>query len=100
MNSVIALTAGLLLLSQTGAAADSNAGAQLAGRCMACHGQNGISSAPNYPNLAGQKVGYLQKQLRDFAAGKRTDPVMSAMVKGLSEQDMENLAAYYSQLKP
>lgn len=100
MKSVFVLAGSLLLLSQVAFAADSNAGAQLAGRCMACHGQNGISSAPTYPNLAGQKLAYLQKQLRDFAAGKRVDPVMSAMVKGLSEQDMENLAAYYSQLKP
>lgn len=99
MRSVLAVMSALLL-AQAAFGADTSAGAQLAGRCMACHGQQGISTAPNYPNLAGQKVAYLQKQLRDFAAGKRVDPVMSAMVKGLSEQDMDNLAAFYSQMKP
>lgn len=96
----VVMSLGLLLLAQSGFAADTSAGAQLAGRCSACHGQHGISNNAMYPNLAGQKQAYLVKQLRDFAAGKRTDPVMSAMVKGLSEQDMENLAGYFSQQKP
>jgi cytochrome c553 len=96
----IALSLGLLLLAQSSFAADTQAGAQLAARCSACHGQHGVSNNPLYPNLAGQKKEYLGKQLRDFASGKRTDPVMSAMVKGLSEQDMQNLASYFNRQKP
>lgn len=97
---LIVASAGLYLAAPAGFAADRQAGAQLAARCVACHGQHGMSTSPNYPNLAGQKPVYLKKQLADFAAGKRVDPVMSAMVKGLSDQDMDNLADFYSQQKP
>jgi cytochrome c553 len=85
-----------LLIGQTGFAADAQ---QLAGRCVSCHGANGVSTNPVYPNLAGQKAAYLLKQMRDFQNGKRADPVMSAMVKGLTEADMDTLANYYSKMK-
>lgn len=79
-------------------AADSAKGKQLTGVCQSCHGAAGISTNPLYPNLAGQKAPYLIKQLRDFKEGKRQDPVMSAMVKSLSEEDLNNIAEYYSEL--
>ena len=79
-------------------AADINAGQQLSASCQSCHGQKGISSNPQYPNLAGQKAPYLVKQMRDFKTGKRQDPIMSAMVKSLDEAAMNNIAEYYSQL--
>ena len=72
---------------------------QLAGRCVSCHGAGGISASPIYPNLAGQKAPYLLKQMRDFQTGKRVDPIMGAMVKGLSEVEMNVLANYYSKMK-
>lgn len=97
---LILASAGLVLAAPPSFAADLQAGAQLAARCVACHGQHGMSTSPNYPNLAGQKPVYLKKQLADFAAGKRIDPLMSAMVKGLSEQDMDNLADFFSRQKP
>ena len=50
-------------------------------------------------DLAGQKAGYLKKQLQDFKTGKRQDPMMSGLAKPLSSTDIENLAAYYSSLK-
>ena len=87
------------LLAMSANAADINAGKQLSGRCSSCHGQTGVSSNPLYPNLAGQKAPYLLKQMRDFQQGKRIDPTMQAMVKGLSEQDMDNLAEFYSRIK-
>ena len=68
----------------------------LSSRCVSCHGATGISSNPLYPNLAGQKAAYLLKQMRDFQKGDRKDPVMNAMVQGLSEQDMDALAEFYS----
>ncbi len=79
-------------------AADINAGQQLSASCQSCHGQKGISSNPQYPNLAGQKAPYLIKQMRDFKTGKRQDPIMSAMVRSLDEAAMNNIAEYYSQL--
>ena len=84
------------LAGQTAIAADAK---QLSGRCVSCHGASGISSNPVYPNLAGQKAPYLLKQMRDFKEGKRVDPVMGAMVKGLSEPDMDALANYFSKMK-
>ena len=67
---------------------------------MACHGANGISQIPMYPNLAGQKEQYLAIQLKAFRAGERKNMVMAPMVAGLSDADIENLAAYYASLDP
>ncbi|MDE0518492.1 MAG: cytochrome c [Oligoflexia bacterium] len=74
-------------------------GKQKSVTCVACHGANGISNSPIWPNLAGQKAQYLVKQLKDFRSGARKEPSMSPMVKPLTDADIENLAAYYSSLK-
>lgn len=76
---------------------DPEAGAALAGTCIACHGEQGNSPQAQWPNIAGQHAGYIFQQLRDYQSGDRTDPQMAPMVAGLSEQDMLDLAAYYSQ---
>jgi len=70
----------------------------LSTRCVSCHGATGISSNPLYPNLAGQKAAYLLKQMRDFQNGDRNDPVMNAMLQGLSERDMDALAEFYNNM--
>jgi len=64
--------------------------------CAACHGVDGNSAAPNFPKLAGQHPGYIKKQLHDFKSGKRVDPVMGAQAKPLTDQEIEDLAAYFS----
>ncbi len=66
-----------------------------AGACVACHGADGVGKAPQYPNLAGQKADYTEKQLRAFRSGERNDPNMSAMAKPLSDQDITELSAYF-----
>jgi len=98
MNNIkrLGLAVGLMVIGQTVLAADAQ---QLAGRCVSCHGANGISTNPAYPNLAGQNAPYLLKQMRDFQSGKRADPIMGAMVKGLSEADMDTLANHYNKMK-
>ncbi len=68
------------------------------GACVACHGADGVGKAPQYPNLAGQKAAYIDKQLRAFRSGERKDPNMSAMAKPLSDQDIEDIAAYFESL--
>lgn len=95
------LVAGVLLGTggMTMAAGDPVAGKAKAQTCAGCHGMNGISNNPLWPNLAGQKEAYLVKQLKAFKDGTRTDPMMSPMAKPLTEQDMQNLAAYFSSLK-
>ncbi|MFB3100844.1 MAG: cytochrome c [Gammaproteobacteria bacterium] len=80
------------------AAGDVAAGKAKAAPCAACHGAEGISPTDIWPNLAGQKMGYLIKQLKAFRDGDRKDPVMSPMATGLSDDDIANLAAYYSSL--
>lgn len=78
-------------------AGDVEAGKQKSATCVACHGEKGVSSNPAWPNLAGQHADYIVKQLQDYKEGKkRSDPNMDSIVADLSEQDMEDLAAFYS----
>jgi cytochrome c553 len=72
-------------------------GATLAQRCAICHGPTGISRADS-PNLAGQYVAVIYKQLLDFRALARTNAVMSPFAANLSDQDIADLAAYYAYL--
>lgn len=66
--------------------------------CSACHGQQGISANPDWPNLAGQHTGYLIKQLKDYKQGTtRHDPTMTAIVASLNEEEIRDLATFYSQ---
>lgn len=80
------------------AAGDPAAGKVKSATCAACHGTNGISTNPMWPNLAGQKEQYLIKQIKAFRDGSRNDPSMAPMVKNLSDADIEDLAAYFSGL--
>jgi cytochrome c553 len=68
--------------------------------CAACHGEGGRSSAPAFPNLAGQQAKYLQKQLIDFANGRRTNEVMSAALAPVPRNDFPTLVAYYAAEPP
>jgi len=97
MNSLkIALLSVLTLLSASALAGDVEAGKVKSAMCASCHGVNGISMSPLWPNLAGQKEQYLIKQIKAFRDGTRQDPMMAPMVAALSDADIENLAAYYA----
>ncbi len=85
-------------VSAPAVAGDPAAGKAKSAVCAGCHGANGISAVPLYPNLAGQKEQYLIKQLKAFRDGERTEPTMAAMAKPLSDADIENLAAYYANM--
>ena len=78
------------------AAGDAKAGRAKALACQACHGLDGVSKVPDAPNLAGQVEGYLVTQLRAFKAGARKSEAMSVVAATLSDQDIDNLAAYYA----
>ncbi|ADI28675.1 c-type cytochrome [Methylotenera versatilis] len=67
--------------------------------CSACHGVDGNSVITANPKLAGQHPEYLVKQLTEFKSGKRANAVMSGMASALSDEDMKNLAAYFSNQK-
>ncbi|BEH16265.1 MULTISPECIES: c-type cytochrome [Marinobacter] len=82
-------------------AGDAAAGKAKAAVCAACHGQNGISQIPMYPNLAGQKEQYLVASMKAYKNGQRQGgqaPVMQGQATGLSDEDIANLAAYYASL--
>ena len=68
--------------------------------CAACHGANGVSVAPAQPNLGGQGAKYLYKQLVDFKMGNRRNGIMEAQLKGLTQQDLANVAGYYASQEP
>ncbi len=87
-----------VLASGAALAGDAAAGKAKAATCAGCHGAEGISGNPLWPNLAGQKEAYLVKQLKAFRDGTRTDPMMAPMAKPLSDDDINNLAAYFSSL--
>ncbi len=90
---------GLLSTSSTVIGADLAAGKAKAATCAGCHGANGISNNPLWPNLAGQKAAYLVKQIKAFRDGTRKDPAMEPMAKPLSDTDVENISAYFESLK-
>ena len=83
-------------IRRQGAKGDSTAGKVKAKVCEACHGPDGKSIAPNYPNLAGQHASYLAKSLADYRAGRRSNPIMGPIAAPLSDQDIEDLAAWFA----
>ena len=93
-------TLTVVLLPRTDAAGSAPAGAGKAAVCAACHGKNGISGNPLWPNLAGQQQQYLAKQIKAFRDGDRSDASMQPFVANLTDQDIEDLAAHYASLSP
>ena len=96
--SFIAAVVFAMLLSGAAAAGEVASGKEKSMLCAGCHGEAGISITPTIPNLAGQKEQYLIKAIKDYRGGKRKNPMMSGIAQGLSEDDIVDLAAYYSQL--
>jgi cytochrome c553 len=74
---------------------DAAAGRVLSRNCAGCHGETGVGNNPAWPNIAGQKPGYLVNVLKAFRAGLRKDPMMAGVARGLSDKDIANLAAFY-----
>lgn len=88
-------TAALVALGAQ--AADIEAGkAKAAQVCAACHNADGNSTNPQYPVLAGQHIDYLNKALRDYQSGTRSNAIMAGMAKSLSKADIENVTAWFA----
>jgi cytochrome c553 len=64
--------------------------------CVSCHGEQGVSVAPQYPNLAGQSGAAIYKQLNDYRTGSRTNQLMTDIAKTLDEATLADVAAYYA----
>ena len=91
-----------LLLAAAGQTAIAQGDASIRAKaevCFACHGTNGNSQNPDTPILAGQSWRYIYIQLKDFSEGRRSDPVMSPMVAGLSRDDMIALGNFFAAQK-
>jgi cytochrome c553 len=96
-SSQVAWTPETLKLVQNG---DPANGKKRSVGCTGCHGAEGVSVNPEWPNLAGQGAFYLYKQMQDYKWGTRQNPIMNAQAAGLDEQAMADLAAFYASLPP
>ena len=98
MKQLLQFAIGLSLLISLPvfAIGDADAGQGKAAVCAACHGVDGNSMVPNWPKIAGQHAPYLQRQLILIRDGNRPVPEMAPIAANLSDQDMADLAAYFS----
>ncbi|OGT87319.1 MAG: cytochrome C [Gammaproteobacteria bacterium RIFCSPLOWO2_12_FULL_52_10] len=88
----------IMLMTNSFADGEPAAGKEKTALCVACHGNEGVSTTPIWPNLAGQHAEYVRKQLHDFKDNKRSNPQMSPMATTLTDSDIEDLSAYYASL--
>ena len=96
---LLAPSALLLAGGSPSHAGDVKAGAAKAMMCQTCHGLDGLSKTPDSPNIAGQIEPYLVAQLQAFKSGARKNDAMSVVTPSLSDQDIEDLAAYFSAIE-
>jgi cytochrome c553 len=87
------------LCVKSAVAADVAAGRKKAATYAVCHGEFGMSALANAPHLAGQPAVYSAEQLRQFKTGKRPSEVMTVIAKLLSDQDIDDLAAWYESIR-
>lgn len=102
MNKLLLATLFIALPSFAFAAGDAAAGKAISTVCATCHGADGIAIAPIYPNLKGQKAPYLVSSLKAYKSGQRKggmSAIMAPQAMTLSDEDIANLAAYYSEMK-
>jgi cytochrome c553 len=99
MKHLLILLAAAALPMAAGAD-DSVAKPDKVATCAACHGENGVSTAGMYPNLAGQYSNYIEQALHAYKGGKRKNAIMNGQAANLSDQDIKELAAWFSHQKP
>jgi cytochrome c553 len=87
------------LFTNMAEARDTIAGKVKAGMCATCHGPLGMSQLPNAPHLAGQPAIYTAEQLRAYRSGKRVNEVMAVIAKPLTDQEIDDLAAWYASIQ-
>ena len=80
------------------ASGNAAAGKEKSAPCAACHGPEGMSLTPQFPNIAGQYEDYLYQSLKDYKSGERSNAIMAGSVATLNDQDLKDLAAYYASL--
>jgi cytochrome c553 len=96
----LALAAAIMVPANCASAQDATAGRQKALQCQACHGLDGLAKIPGAPHIAGQVQEYLVSAMRDYRSGARKNEMMTVAIRQLTDQDIEDLAAYYAGLDP
>lgn len=96
ITGYLALALSFVIASTVQAEGDPAAGKAKSAVCAGCHGADGNSVNPEWPKLAGQHQSYIVKQLKDYKSGKRQNATMIGMVATLSDQDIQDLAAYFA----
>jgi len=99
LQSLAVATALILVQPGVQAGGDIDAGKAKSAPCAVCHGPDGNSPTTAFPILAGQYADYLVRALEDYKLGKRKNPIMAPTAAALSEQDREDLAAYFASQK-
>lgn len=101
MHKILFSLAAISILAANSVLAEGNpeAGKQKTQLCVACHGADGNSATGDFPRLAGQNADYLAAALKQYKSGKRKNQIMAGFATGLSDEDMENLAAYFASQK-
>lgn len=105
-SKMVSLALSLLLgAASSSLAVPALAGDAAAGRtkvralCQNCHGENGVAVLPGAANLSGQQKEYLRAQMRAYRSGSRQNEQMSIVAKTLTDDDIENMAEWYSSIK-
>ena len=99
LGAAPAALAALVAMCLPASAASASAGREAAGMCSTCHGKNGLAVAPDAPNLAGMSPIYTEAQLKAFKSGERQHQQMSIIAQGLSDEEIADLAAWYSTIE-
>jgi cytochrome c553 len=93
MLSALLIVASPAVLAYKG---DAEEGKKKSAVCAACHGADGNSTIPVNPSLAGQNYSYLVQALKDYRSGARSNPIMNGQAAALKDEDIFNLAKYFS----
>ena len=93
---ILMLVVQVVFTASAIAGGNADAGKEKSQACVACHGETGMSAAATFPNIAGQYEDYLYTALASYKSGSRNNPIMGGIVAALNDQDMQDLAAYYS----
>ena len=96
MRILITMVAVACLAGEVHATGDAARGKEKTAQCVACHGQDGNSENPTFPVLAGQHADYIVHALKGYKSGTRKNAIMQGFAAALSEQDMEDLAAWFN----
>jgi len=93
---ILVLAVATLVACSVNAAGDAAEGEKKAATCAACHGADGVSQIPTNPILAGQYPSYIEQALKDYRSGNRQSAIMAGFASQLSDQDISDLAAWFS----